>query len=303
MIPVKNHLITQADSYFGAQLTHLLKIAETSGYIGNRTSVRTVKDFGAMSVYDLSEGFPILNLKRVHWKSVVHELIWFLRGDTNVKYLRDNGVTIWDEWADKNGELGQVYGFQWRRWDRFETEAQRIDQVASVIKTLRESPQSRRMIVSAWNPVALPRMALEPCHVLWQLDVGHDGKLNMLMFQRSADLFLGVPFNVASYALLLSVLAKMVGREPGNLIHSIGNFHLYENHASLARDLLERIKEEIWKRMSDDGEKKGDPIFSKVTLELSDRVSSFKDPSELQFSDCKLVNYNPWPAVKAEVAV
>lgn len=296
-----NHILGHADSAFGGMLAHLLHLNEKQSLQENRTNLKTVKDFGGMVVYDMADGFPIISMKKVHWKSVVHELIWFLNGGRNVKDLQAKGVTIWDEWAKEDGDLGPVYGVQWRNWELPGLDRcgrpNSYDQVAEVVKTLRSNPQSRRMIVSAWNPPDLKYMALEPCHVLWQLDVGADGRLNLLVFQRSADVFLGVPFNVASYALLLCVLAKMVGRQPGNLIHQMGNFHLYENQIQPAKDLIEKVKVAMTSPLFEDR------LWLRPRLVLSDRVATLQDPSELQFEDCNLVDYTPWPAIKVDVAV
>ncbi|MGQ0749616.1 MAG: thymidylate synthase, partial [Betaproteobacteria bacterium] len=203
----------------------------------DRTGTGTLSVFGAQLRFDLSSGFPLLTTKKVHLKSVIHELLWFLKGDTNIKYLRDNGVTIWDEWADENGDLGPVYGCQWRSWPA--ADGRHIDQIAQVIEQLRRNPDSRRLIVSAWNVGELDRMALMPCHAFFQFYVA-GGRLSCQMYQRSADLFLGVPFNIASYALLALMVAQACGFKPGEFVHTFGDTHLYLNHLDQAREQLAR---------------------------------------------------------------
>ncbi len=193
----------------------------------NRTGVDTISTFGYQNRYDLSEGFPLVTTKKVHTKSIIHELLWFLNGDTNIKYLKDNGVRIWDEWADQDGNLGPVYGHQWRSWPAKDGKA--IDQIAQLIHDIKTTPDSRRLIVSAWNPADLPDMALAPCHCLFQFYVS-EGKLSCQLYQRSADVFLGVPFNIASYALLTLMIAQVCGLQPGEFIHSFGDLHIYTNH-------------------------------------------------------------------------
>lgn len=231
--------------------------------------------FGRQIRFDLSEGFPLLTTKRVHFKSVVVELLWFLRGDTNVKYLRDHGVTIWDEWADENGELGPVYGAQWRSFAG-------IDQIAQVIQSLRNDPYSRRHIVTAWNPSEIDNMALPPCHCLFQFFVS-DGKLSCQLYQRSADVFLGVPFNIASYALLTHLIAREVGLEIGEFVHTFGDVHLYANHVNQAREQLSREPREL-PVLRTFGKRRG--IFNISPLD----------------TDFELFNYDPHPAIKAEVS-
>ena len=216
-------------------LRHVLEHGEQRP---DRTGVGTLGVFGYQYRVDLAEGFPLLTTKRIHVRSVVHELLWFLRGDTNVGYLNENGVTIWDEWADPDGDLGPIYGHQWRSWPAPDGET--IDQLGRIVDTIRTDPSSRRMVVSAWNVADLDRMALPPCHCLFQFYVSSDGRLSCQLYQRSADVFLGVPFNLASYALLTALVAKVTGLEPGEFIHTFGDTHLYLNHLDQARQQLER---------------------------------------------------------------
>ena len=224
-------------------LNLLSKVILTGTQRVDRTGVGTIGVFGEQVKFNLADGFPLLTTKKVHFKSVVHELLWFLSGDTNIKYLKDNGVRIWDEWADQDGDLGPIYGHQWRHWaeDDF---VNGIDQISELIKNLKKDPFSRRHIVSAWNPVDVPNMALPPCHTLFQFHVEDcsDGKryLNCQLYQRSADLFLGVPFNIASYALLTHMVAQVVGMEPGNFIHTFGDLHIYQNHREQVGEQLGR---------------------------------------------------------------
>jgi thymidylate synthase len=203
----------------------------------DRTGTGTLSVFGHQMRFDLSDGFPLVTTKKLHLKSIIHELIWFLRGDTNVRYLRENGVSIWDEWADANGDLGPVYGRQWRSWAGPDNAT--VDQIAWVTEEIRRNPDSRRLIVSAWNPVDIPKMALAPCHCLFQFYVA-GGRLSCQLYQRSADVFLGVPFNIASYALLTQMMAQVTGLEPGEFVHSFGDTHLYSNHLDQARLQLTR---------------------------------------------------------------
>lgn len=245
--------------------------------------------FGKQLRFDLQEGFPLLTTKRVHFKSIIVELLWFLRGDTNVKYLHDHGVTIWDEWMDKEGELGPVYGVQWRNWPAPRIDdgifggrnlvRNGIDQISNVIESLKQDPYSRRHIVSAWNPSEIDNMALPPCHVLFQFHVSK-GKLNCHLYQRSADWFLGVPFNIASYALLTHLIAREAGLDVGEFIHSFGDFHLYENHLTAAHEQLKR------------------PPRSLPKLSIERDVGIF----DLEPSDIKVYEYNPYPGIKAEVS-
>ncbi|MFI5888614.1 thymidylate synthase [Actinoplanes sp. NPDC051513] len=244
----------------------------------DRTGTGTVSLFGERLRYDLSETFPLITTKRVHFKSIAVELLWFLRGDSNVGWLRDQGVTIWDEWADPSGELGPVYGVQWRSWST--PDGGHVDQIAGVLETLRKDPDSRRMIVSAWNVAELPSMALAPCHAMFQFYVA-DGKLSCQLYQRSADLFLGVPFNIASYALLTRMVAQQAGLAPGDFIWVGGDCHIYNNHVSQVSEQLTR------------------PAFEFPALEIAAASSLF----DYAFDDFTLVNYQHHPALRAPVAV
>lgn len=246
---------------------------------GDRTGTGTLSLFGAQMRFDLSEGFPLVTTKKLHLKSIVHELLWFLAGDTNVRYLQDNGVSIWNEWADADGELGPVYGKQWRSWQK--PDGQTIDQIAQVLHEIRSNPNSRRMIVTAWNPADLDKMALAPCHCLFQFAVA-DGKLSCQLYQRSADIFLGVPFNIASYALLTHMMAQVTGLKPGHFVHSFGDLHLYLNHLDQAREQLTRTPRSL------------------PQLKLNPAV---KDLFGFRFEDIAVENYDPHPAIKAPVAV
>ena len=245
----------------------------------DRTGVGTLSYFGAQARFDLSKGFPLVTTKRVHFKSVVHELLWFVRGQTNVRLLNENGVTIWDEWADPQGELGRVYGAQWRDWKT--AEGRSVDQLSEVVRMIKESPDSRRLIVTAWNPGELKQMALPPCHALFQFYV-LDGCLSCQLYQRSADLFLGVPFNIASYALLTLMVAQVCDWRPGEFIHTFGDLHLYSNHLEQARLQLTR-------------EPRALPV-----MRLNPGV---KDIDEFRPEDFELVGYEPHPAIKAPIAV
>lgn len=204
---------------------------------GDRTGTGTRAVFGHQMRFDLGAGFPLLTTKKLHTRSIIHELLWFVRGDTNIRYLQENGVSIWDEWADENGDLGPVYGKQWRRWQG--PDGQTIDQLSDLIQMIRTTPESRRLMLSAWNPVDVPNMALPPCHCLFQFFVA-DGRLSCQLYQRSADIFLGVPFNIASYALLTHMIAAVTGLEPGDFVHTFGDAHLYANHFDQAREQLAR---------------------------------------------------------------
>ena len=245
----------------------------------DRTGTGTLSLFGRQLRFDLQSGFPLLTTKRVHWKSVVYELLWFLRGDTNVRWLQEHGVTIWDEWADKNGELGPVYGAQWRSWPL--PDGGHVDQLSEVIDQIRTQPHSRRLLVSAWNVADLPKMALAPCHVLFQFCVAN-GRLSCQLYQRSADVFLGVPFNIASYSLLTSMVAQVCDLEPGEFIHTFGDVHLYRNHIDQARLQLERTPRQLPK------------------LRLNPDVRSL---FEFRYEDIELVGYDPHPRIPAPVAV
>jgi thymidylate synthase len=245
----------------------------------DRTGTGTLSVFGHQMRFDLAEGFPLVTTKKVHVKSIIHELIWFLAGDTNVAYLKKHGVSIWDEWADENGDLGPVYGKQWRSWacpDR-----RSIDQIAEVVETLKTNPDSRRMIVTAWNPADIPHMALAPCHCLFQFYVA-EGRLSCQLYQRSADVFLGVPFNIASYALLTMMLAQVAGLKPGEFIHTFGDAHLYLNHLEQADLQLARVPRAL------------------PAMTINPAVRSILD---FKFEDFKLVGYDPHPHIKAAVAV
>ena len=245
----------------------------------DRTGTGTLSIFGAQLRFDLAAGFPLLTTKKVHLKSIIHELLWFLKGDTNIKYLRDTGVTIWDEWADAEGNLGPVYGYQWRSWPA--GDGRHIDQISQVLEQLRKNPDSRRLIVSAWNVGDLDRMALMPCHAFFQFYVAN-GRLSCQMYQRSADLFLGVPFNIASYALLTLMVAQACGLKPGEFIHTFGDAHLYRNHLEQAREQLNRTPRRL-------------PV-----MRLNPQVKSLFD---FKYEDFTLEGYDPHPAIKAPVAV
>jgi thymidylate synthase len=245
----------------------------------DRTGVGTRSIFGHQLRFDLAQGFPLVTTKKLHLKSIVYELLWFLRGDTNVKYLHDHGVTIWDEWADENGDLGPIYGRQWRSWPA--ADGGSIDQMANVVAEIKKNPASRRLIVTAWNPAENDRMALSPCHCLFQFNVA-DGALSCQLYQRSADVFLGVPFNIASYALLTLMVAQATGLEPGAFIHSFGDTHLYLNHIEQARLQLSRAPRPL------------------PTLRLNPAV---KDLFAFRYEDFSLEGYEPHPHIKAAVAV
>ena len=245
----------------------------------DRTGTGTLSVFGWQMRFDLADGFPLVTTKRLHTKSIFHELLWFLSGDTNVRYLRENGVSIWDEWADENGELGPVYGRQWRSWAT--PDGRTIDQIREVVETLRTNPDSRRIIVSAWNPADIPDMALAPCHCLFQFYVA-DGKLSCQLYQRSADVFLGVPFNIASYAALTLMMAQVSGLKPGEFIHTFGDAHLYLNHLEQADLQLSRTPRPL------------------PRLEINPEVKSIFD---FRYEDFRLTGYDPHPHIKAPVAV
>jgi len=246
---------------------------------GDRTGTGTRSVFGHQMRFDLGQGFPLLTTKKVHLRSIIHELLWFLRGETNIRYLRENGVTIWDEWADENGELGPVYGSQWRSWPS--ADGRHIDQIGAVMREISENPNSRRLIVSAWNVGEIDRMALPPCHAFFQFYVA-DGRLSCQLYQRSADIFLGVPFNIASYALLTLMVAQVTGLKPGDFIHTLGDAHLYSNHFEQARTQLVRAPRPL------------------PSMRLNPEVRSIFD---FHFEDFELLNYDPHPAIKAPVAV
>ncbi|MBP5711574.1 MAG: thymidylate synthase [Prevotella sp.] len=245
----------------------------------DRTGTGTISIFGHQMRFNMEDGFPLLTTKKLHLKSIIHELIWFLQGDTNVKYLQENGVRIWNEWADENGELGPVYGHQWRSWPDYDGGT--IDQIQNVVDLIRHHPDSRRMIVSAWNVAEVKDMALPPCHTLFQFYVA-EGKLSLQLYQRSADTFLGVPFNIASYALLLQMMAQVTGLKVGEFIHTTGDTHLYLNHLEQAKLQLTREPRPL-------------PIM-KLNPDVKD-IFSFK------YEDFQLEGYDPWPHIKAEVSV
>ena len=246
---------------------------------GDRTGTGTVSIFGHQARYNLEDGFPLLTTKKLHLKSIIHELLWFLSGDTNVRYLQDNGVRIWNEWADENGELGPVYGHQWRSWPDYKGGT--IDQIAAVVDQLKTNPNSRRMIVSAWNVAEIDSMALPPCHTMFQFYVA-DGRLSLQLYQRSADTFLGVPFNIASYALLLQMMAQVTGLRAGDFIHTTGDTHLYLNHLDQARLQLTRTPRPLPRMV--------------INPDVRD-IFSFR------YEDFQLEGYDPWPHIKAEVSV
>lgn len=245
----------------------------------DRTGTGTISTFGYQMRFDLTEGFPVLTTKKLHLKSIIHELLWFLTGDTNIKYLKDNGVSIWDDWADENGNLGPVYGHQWRSWPS--PDGSTIDQISNLVKQIENNPDSRRLIVSAWNVADVDHMALPPCHCLFQFYVADD-KLSCQLYQRSADTFLGVPFNIASYSLLTMMMAQACGLKPGEFIHTFGDVHLYANHIEQARIQLEREPREL--------------PFMRINPSVKD-IFSFK------FEDFTLLNYDPHPHIKAAVSV
>lgn len=262
------------------QYEELLKhVYSTGAEKSDRTGTGTRSIFGAQIRFDLSKVFPLITSKKVHLKSIIHELLWFIKGDTNTKYLTDNGVKIWDEWADKDGNLGPVYGHQWRNWPK--TDGGTIDQLSEVIETLKNNPDSRRIIVSAWNVADLPKMALMPCHAFFQFYVAN-GKLSCQLYQRSADMFLGVPFNIASYALLTLMIAQVCNLEPGDFIHTFGDAHIYSNHF-----------EQVELQLSRD-------LRPYPTMKINKEVKSIFD---FKYEDFELENYNPHPAIKGAVAV
>ena len=245
----------------------------------DRTGTGTISVFGYQSRYDLAEGFPLLTTKKLHTKSIIHELLWFLKGDTNIKYLKDNGVRIWDEWADENGDLGPVYGYQWRSWPT--PDGRHIDQISNVIEMIKKNPDSRRLIVSAWNVAEIENMKLPPCHAFFQFYVA-DGKLSCQLYQRSADIFLGVPFNIASYAVLTMMVAQVCNLKPGDFVHTLGDAHLYSNHIEQANIQLSRELRKL------------------PQLKINPAVKNIFD---FKFEDFTLEGYDPHPHIKAEVAV
>ncbi|MGL1920511.1 MAG: thymidylate synthase [Hyphomicrobiales bacterium] len=258
----------------------LLKLVNETGAIKtDRTGTGTKSVFGHQSRYDLSKGFPVLTTKKLHLKSIIHELLWFIAGDTNIKYLKDNGVRIWDEWADENGDLGPVYGYQWRNWPN--GNGGTIDQISQLVTSLKNNPDSRRHIVTAWNPADVDSMALPPCHTMFQFYVA-DGKLSCQLYQRSADIFLGVPFNIASYALFTMMLAQVCNLELGDFVHTLGDAHIYSNHSEQTALQLTRTPKAL------------------PTMQINQDVKSIFD---FKFEDFTLVGYEADPSIKAPIAV
>lgn len=262
------------------QYKDLIKEVLTKGTEkADRTGTGTISTFGHQSRYDLSEGFPLVTTKKVHLKSVIHELLWFLKGDTNTNYLTDNGVNIWNEWADENGDLGKIYGFQWRNWQG--ENGLLIDQILNAIHDINHNPDSRRIIVSAWNVGQLNDMALAPCHCFFQFYVAN-GRLSLQLYQRSADVFLGVPFNIASYSLLLMMVAQVTSLEVGDFIHTIGDAHIYSNHIDQVKLQISREEKEL------------------PTMKINPKI---KNIFGFKFEDFELINYNPHPHIKGKVAI
>lgn len=257
----------------------LHKIKEEGVIREDRTGTGTKSIFGYQMRFNMSDGFPLLTTKKLHLKSIIHELLWFLSGDTNIKYLQDNGVRIWNEWADENGDLGPVYGHQWRSWSDYKGGS--IDQIQQAVDLIKNNPESRRILVSAWNPADIDNMALPPCHCLFQFYVA-DGKLSLQLYQRSADVFLGVPFNIASYALLLQMMAQVTGLECGDFVHTTGDTHLYLNHLEQVDTQLTRTPRPL------------------PTMKINPDV---KDIFSFKYEDFELTDYNPWPHIKADVSV
>ncbi len=262
------------------QYLQLLERVLNEGHVkGDRTGTGTLSVFGHQMRFNLEEGFPCLTTKKLHLKSIIYELLWFLQGDTNVKYLQEHGVRIWNEWADEKGNLGPVYGYQWRSWPDYR--GGHIDQIRQVLDQIRRTPDSRRMLVSAWNVGAIDEMKLPPCHILFQFYV-NDGRLSLQLYQRSADIFLGVPFNIASYSLLLMMVAQVTGLKPGDFVHTLGDAHIYNNH-------LEQVKLQLTREPR--------PL---PTMKLNPEV---KDLFEFKFEDFSLEGYDPWPHIPGIVAV
>lgn len=261
---------------YHALLQRILDEGESSD---DRTGTGTISTFGMQARYKMSDGFPLVTTKKLHLKSIIHELLWFVAGDTNIGYLKDNGVSIWDEWADENGDLGPVYGYQWRKFPGGPDGT--VDQIADLVDAIKNTPDSRRLIVSAWNPADVPDMALPPCHTMWQVRV-LGGKLHLQLYQRSADMFLGVPFNIASYALLLHMLAHVTGYEPGDFVHTLGDAHIYSNHMDQVKLQLSRSPKAL------------------PELRIKRNVDSIFD---FTFDDFEIVGYDPDPAIRAPVAV
>nr|WP_294858874.1 thymidylate synthase [uncultured Fluviicola sp.] len=257
----------------------LQHILDKGTFKGDRTGTGTLSTFGYQMRFNLEEGFPVLTTKKLHLRSIIHELLWFLQGDTNIQYLKDNNVSIWDEWADENGNLGPVYGYQWRSWPT--PEGGSIDQISNLIEQIKKNPNSRRLIVNAWNVAYVDNMALPPCHTMFQFYVA-EGKLSCQLYQRSADTFLGVPFNIASYALLTMMVAQVCDLKPGEFIHTLGDAHLYSNHLDQAKLQLERDFRPL------------------PTMKVNPEV---KDIFGFKYEDFELLNYDPHPTIKAPIAV
>jgi thymidylate synthase len=257
----------------------LRRVLEEGVARSDRTGTGTLSIFGGQARFDLRERFPLLTTKKLHLKSIIYELLWFLRGETNVRYLNEHGVTIWNEWADESGNLGRVYGAQWRDWRG--ANGSRVDQIDKIISEIRENPSSRRLIVSAWNPAEIDEMALPPCHVLFQFYV-NDGELSCQLYQRSADLFLGVPFNIASYSLLTMMMAQVCNLAPGDFVHTFGDLHLYQNHLEQAREQLSRECRPL------------------PRIQLNPAITRIED---FRFEDFTLLDYNPHPSIRAPIAV
>ena len=262
------------------QYQDLMRHVMTHGHNkADRTGTGTRSVFGYQMRFDLAQGFPLLTTKKLHLRSIIHELLWFLKGDTNIQYLKDNNVSIWDEWADENGDLGPVYGYQWRSWPT--PDGRHIDQIQTILQQIQHNPDSRRIMVSAWNPALIDQMALPPCHALFQFYVA-EGKLSCQLYQRSADIFLGVPFNIASYALLTMMIAQVCGLQYGEFIHTLGDAHIYSNHFAQTELQLSREPRPL------------------PTMKLNPAVT---DLFAFTFDDFELINYNPHPHIKSEVAV
>lgn len=257
----------------------LRHILENGTVKEDRTGTGTISVFGYQMRFDLSKGFPLLTTKRVHLKSIIHELLWFLSGDTNVRYLQENGVRIWNEWADEDGDLGHIYGYQWRSWQDYKGGS--VDQISEAVKTIKENPDSRRIIVNSWNVADLDNMNLPPCHAMFQFYVSN-GRLSLQLYQRSGDCFLGIPFNIASYALLTMMMAQVCDLEPGDFIHTIGDAHIYRNHLDQVREQLSRTPRRLPEMI--------------INPEVKD-IFSFR------YDDFRLEGYDPWPAIKGEVSV
>ena len=268
------------NSHVDKQYQKMLKHIKTKGvFKEDRTGTGTISTFGYQMRFNLKEGFPLLTTKKLHLKSIIYELLWFLNGNTNTKYLNDNGVNIWNEWADENGELGHIYGFQWRSWPNYNGGS--IDQITEVVNTIKKNPDSRRIIVSAWNVADIPNMNLPPCHAFFQFYVAN-GKLSCQLYQRSADSFLGVPFNIASYALLTLMMAQVTGLEPGDFVHTFGDLHIYSNH-------LEQVDLQLSREP-----------YPMPQIKINPEIKNIFD---FKYEDFELINYKSHPHIKAKVAV